>query len=198
MFALSKQRIIFASVSLQIKQPYRYSEIKSKTVRVQTINKKWKMKIYSYIYLLLLAGICSCSTKESDHAFKKYVFDNSSCIEVENVIADLKTRSIYLSDSVIVRENSFIVSDGEFYYIYFKEGSAPAFRFDSDGEFVNQIGSIGNGPKEFTLLADLSLNAVDRTVEILSYEFIYKYTYDGEFIERKSHNPYRRPLFGLW
>lgn len=145
------------------------------------------MKTKIYIYSLLLACICSCKTKENDHFSKEYVFNKSSCHDANEVISNLKIKPIYLSDSIIVRENSAFAFDGDFYYIYAKDGISPVYRFNGDGEFVNQIGHIGNGPGEFTALTDFSLNKADKAVEILSPEFVYKYAFDGDFIEKRAH-----------
>lgn len=143
------------------------------------------MKKRVCIYLLLLAIMPSCNSKQPNRSSNVYIFNKSSCVEAKLIVPNLNIRSIPLSDSVIVRDNSSIAFDGSSYFIYLRGETAPVFRFDSNGGFVNQIGDIGNGPKEFTILYDLSLNKMNKTIEILSSESILKYAYDGNFLEKK-------------
>jgi hypothetical protein len=60
------------------------------------------------------------------------------------------------------------------------------FRFDLDGNLLNQIGKIGGGPGEYSGAMFFHVDEAEKSVYIVSVsdKSLYKYTYDGQFIKK--------------
>ena len=68
------------------------------------------------------------------------------------------------------------------------------FIFDEKGQYLNRIAKKGQGPGEYTLIYDFSVNLKKEQIEMLSpYGFIFCYDFNGNFIKKfdltflKSH-----------
>ncbi|GHT51970.1 hypothetical protein FACS189440_21530 [Bacteroidia bacterium] len=63
------------------------------------------------------------------------------------------------------------------------------FIFDDKGNYIDRIARIGQGPGEYTLICDFSLNLKKEQIEMLSpYRFIYCYDFNGNFIKKYDLN----------
>jgi hypothetical protein len=60
------------------------------------------------------------------------------------------------------------------------------FRFDPDGNLLNQIGKRGNGPGEYSGALFFHVDEGEKSVYIVSApdRSLYKYTYDGQFLKK--------------
>jgi hypothetical protein len=60
------------------------------------------------------------------------------------------------------------------------------FRFDLDGNLLNQIGKRGGGPGEYSGAMFFHVDEVEKSVYVVSVPnlSLYKYTYDGQFLKK--------------
>ncbi|MCG6189352.1 6-bladed beta-propeller [Maribellus maritimus] len=58
------------------------------------------------------------------------------------------------------------------------------YHFNRQGKFLNVIGSIGKGPKEFTKLSTCVVDTVNRWVYAVDWEKLVKYDFEGNFLDR--------------
>ena len=77
-------------------------------------------------------------------------------------------------------------------YIYVSFNRTTLLQFDVQGKFIRQIGNIGNGPGEFTLLGDFDV--ADSGIYIRSYMNVLQYTHDGSFVRSI---PFKLNLYGI-
>lgn len=56
------------------------------------------------------------------------------------------------------------------------------YHFNRQGKFLNVIGSIGKGPKEFTKLRTCIVDTANRWVYAVDWEKLVKYDFDGNFL----------------
>lgn len=62
------------------------------------------------------------------------------------------------------------------------------YRFNRQGKFMNAIGSIGRGPKEFTKARSCSVDTINNWIYIVDWEKLVKYDFNGNFIDKYSPN----------
>jgi len=77
-----------------------------------------------------------------------------------------------------------LLIDGENVFIASHQGVVSRlFLFSSDGKFINEIGSPGRGPGEFSTVLDFTLNKVKRIIYILDTSGkIFLYDYSGKYL----------------
>ncbi|MGL5618604.1 MAG: 6-bladed beta-propeller, partial [Tannerellaceae bacterium] len=75
--------------------------------------------------------------------------------------------------------------DGDFFIFPRREPSS-ILRFSKNGKYLNKIGAVGNGPGEYAELTDICVDPVTKTISLLGASEIYKYNYDGSFIDKRS------------
>lgn len=90
------------------------------------------------------------------------------------------------SDSTMIDDNASLLCDGS-YFVYSRGSNVAPMRFDSEGNFLNYIGCVGNGPEEYNEIGDMCLNKREKTVEILSGGYVYVYDYAGKYIDKLEH-----------
>ena len=59
-----------------------------------------------------------------------------------------------------------------------------SYHFNREGKFLNVIGRIGKGPKEFTKLRTCVVDTTNRWVYAVDWEKLVKYDFEGNFLEK--------------
>lgn len=55
--------------------------------------------------------------------------------------------------------------------------------FDQEGRFLNKIDALGKGPMEYNTISNIYVDQVRQQINIIDYEDIKVYNYDGKYIE---------------
>lgn len=58
------------------------------------------------------------------------------------------------------------------------------YHFDRQGKFINVIGNMGKGPKEFTKLRSCVVDTVNRWVYAADWDKLVKFDFEGNFLEK--------------
>lgn len=108
---------------------------------------------------------------------------STSQIDLSSFISEIDFIALETSARCVIRSINKVLSDEGSYIIHDKDNKA-IFRFDEDGKYLNQIGIIGKGPKEYTECWDVSLDRFKKEVSVLdlSGRKIVRYKYDGSFV----------------
>lgn len=145
------------------------------------------MKKYTYLLFLSVLILCCCSKEKTEVSGRKFIFDKSKCISFAQSTMFKNKKEILLetnNEILIPGYPSLLMDDG--FFIYSKNQGGSILRFDLNGRYLNKIGNEGVGPEEYTGLSDISLNVTQKEIQILAYNGIYRYTYDGDFLEKKA------------
>ena len=146
-------------------------------------------------FFCLLCLICSCSDQ-------KKVNEVDLCFPKEKIIS-FSQSSLFKNKKVVpleINEDAMIGGypslqwDGSF-FIYSRSAGGSVLRFDKNGKYQQTIGKVGNGPEEYTELTDICLNPDRRSIDILSVNAIYRYTYEETFCKRI---PIEYPAFSFY
>jgi hypothetical protein len=117
-----------------------------------------------------------------------------------------KAKAIRLEETdyaVIGKINEIQVFDN-YIFILDTDKAKKLFMFDKNGKYLRQIGSLGQGPGEYTYITDFCLDTINREIYILdsSKKMLYKYNFDsGKFIgsinmqHDKGHYPHYVTFF---
>ena len=96
----------------------------------------------------------------------------SSIITISNIIP-LETSEL----SLLGKIEKIIKRDG---FIYVKSRNRPLALFDDKGRFIHNIGKIGSGPKDYSMLADFDIN--NKEIYILTINKIQVYDLEGNWV----------------
>ena len=103
--------------------------------------------------------------------------NSNSLIILDLVYGYKNERAIQVNDSLI-----FILSDKSQSNVIRFPLQRDLFVFDRTGKFQRQIGSIGQGPGEFSGINDYLINPEKPTVFIDDYHRIFEYEFSGKFV----------------
>ena len=142
-----------------------------------------RIKIFGWTSLLALLAIVSCNVPSSDG------IQELKNIKILNPDAPLKVSFDELVDSVsyialdskdcLIGYVETIKRDGD---IIFVCESKRLFAFKSSGEFISEIGSVGNSSREHHYIQTFFLDKANKQVNIVTYRRLLKFSYDGTFI----------------
>ena len=138
--------------------------------------------IYLLVWVLLL--LVSCATdKKSGNADNILLFDVTKAIKypMPSSLSPERIINLAFSDSTMIDDNAYLLYD-ETYFVYSRGSAIAPMHFDKEGNFLNYIGRVGNGPKEYNEIGDVCLNKREKTVEILSGSYVYVYDYEGKYL----------------
>lgn len=87
--------------------------------------------------------------------------------------------------SVIGEINHLQVTSSDIWVTHYKDNTI--FRFSRSGKFLNKVGAIGQGPKEYTHLWDFFIDEDKKEVNIISITSgVQVYDYEGNYLRKKT------------
>lgn len=136
--------------------------------------------------LLFSFLLFSCGPKkepESDMHLSASLVESSTSFK--DLFAEVRIVPLETNEECFIKYIDKVVhNDG---LLYLLDSRLPAvYVFDENGVFQRNIGKVGQGPGEYTLIYDLLVDDSSKTVELLSpFGSIYSYTLEGDFLNKK-------------
>jgi hypothetical protein len=136
------------------------------------------------ILLIIILACYGCSNHRHHDNEIVLVFDKKKAVDFSEITLFKPKTMIRLevSDNSLVYENSLLRKEGDNFRVSSNNKACPVLRFGAEGNFMHTIGDIGNGPGEYSVITDISVNTEAKRVEILSAGIIRIYTYDGIYL----------------
>jgi hypothetical protein len=150
------------------------------------------MKIHRFnlvIWLLICLFLSGCRQNKSDRASDITVIDVVSqlgkyeAIPVSRFVTELEYIPLETNDNCLigtVEELRGLVVTPTHIFIACNSPSS-CYVFGRDGKFIRKIGSVGQGPGEFTHLTGLSIDEKNRMAYIETVWTVLEYSWDGVF-----------------
>ena len=147
----------------------------------------------SKIFLLFIIGFIpflfnSCrketNVKCKDCLVLSASLDHEEEIPLEKLFNKIELIPLETVDNSLIRTISkYDFFNGKHYIL--DDTQSILFIFDNEGNYLDRIAKKGQGPGEYTLIYDFSLNPQRGQIEMLSpFGFIYSYDFEGNFIKR--------------
>ena len=139
----------------------------------------------NYILLLGLILFVSCDRQES--VLHNRVLDVAQMLkkEIEVPLSEFSDSIDYVlletNDSILLHQNAYVFyADNSDLFIRSKQS---IFHFDSKGRFLNRIGKMGDGPHEYNVIYNVSVDDVNKRLFLyVGQKKIYVMNYDGQFL----------------
>ena len=127
---------------------------------------------------------------------KKINLDGSIMLSISDFVDKVSIIPLEFTDECILSEIRKIVIHNNNLFLIESGRPESIYRFDIQGNFINKIGSRGNGPQELVELFDFSLNENDQIVYLLdnAKQTIFCFDFEGYFIEKININQYASRL----
>ena len=138
-------------------------------------------------YLLIVCSVLlfiSCGKTDSVLSGRVLDVEQMLSKKKEVFLSELSDSMEYVlletNDSVLMHQNAHVFyADDSDILIRSKQ---LILRFDSKGKFLNSIGTVGNGPREYNVIYNVSVDAVNKRLFInVGQKKIYIMNYDGCF-----------------
>jgi hypothetical protein len=140
---------------------------------------------FTFLLLLLLFG---CKENQKQTADKMLIFKKEKAIDFSDsdFFRNKTVIPLETGEQALIHHSPCVKKDGENLFIYIRDEHYPILRFDMKGNFLNRIGSRGQGPNEFTNMYDVFINKEKSIVELLTNNKIIYFSYDGIPIKSKN------------
>lgn len=135
------------------------------------------------LFVLTVFFVSACSRKNIVKTKESIITDSVEVVNKKNTLMS----SIMTISNIIPLETSehsilgeiekIIKRDG---FIYVKSRNRPLALFDEKGRFIHNIGKIGAGPEDYSMLADFDIN--NKEIYILTINKIQVYDLEGNWI----------------
>ena len=129
---------------------------------MNTIFKTFKIILYCMISILML-----CCKNEKSGLLTIYVdTDAETPLALSEITSSLDSVKLELTDKSLIKNPFRIVCTDD--YILVVETKAMML-FDRSGKFIRQIGSIGQGPGEFTGIWDATIDTKENKISLITH-----------------------------
>lgn len=135
------------------------------------------------LFVLTVFFVSACSRKNIVKTKEFIITDSVEVVNKKNTLMS----SIMTISNIIPLETSELSILGEIEkiikrdgFIYVKSRNRPLALFDEKGRFIHNIGKIGSGPEDYSMLADFDIN--NKEIYILTINKIQVYDLEGNWI----------------
>lgn len=135
------------------------------------------------LFILTVFFVSACSRKNIVKTKEFIITDSVEVVNKKNTLMS----SIMTISNIIPLETSELSILGEIEkiikrdgFIYVKSRNRPLALFDEKGRFIHNIGKIGAGPEDYSMLADFDIN--NKEIYILTINKIQVYDLEGNWI----------------
>lgn len=135
------------------------------------------------LFVLTVFFVSACSRKNIVKTKESIITDSVEVVNKKNTLMS----SIMTISNIIPLETSELSILGEIEkiikrdgFIYVKSRNRPLALFDEKGRFIHNIGKIGSGPEDYSMLADFDIN--NKEIYILTINKIQVYDLEGNWI----------------
>lgn len=146
--------------------------------------------------LSLTLSLFSCNNNHDSYNTVRIAISNKdSIIELEKLVSDIKITQLETNKDNLIGIITKIISTDNHIIIGDNIISNAIYMFNSNGKFIKQISSSGNGPGEYTSFTHITLSPDKKNIIIIDGtkgKAIY-YSIDGDYIKDKIL-PYRSEI----
>lgn len=125
---------------------------------------------------------CERSFK-SKETFEKISFQGLKTEVLSQIVEKIDYVILKNPNKAFVQVDKMFVADKSLVFVDLF-GKQALLHFDSDGNFLNSIGKIGEGPEEYLNAIDVAYSSNEKLIEILSTRGIIQFGLDGIFISK--------------
>lgn len=150
---------------------------------------KTLLKIVAIAVVVLLFGTCNSKDYGNDFTVLSVNIDENAALPMSEIAENIQAIELELTDESLIRSHVIlrVIVDGE--HIFVAE-NRKIMLFDSNGKFIRQIGSIGQGPGEFVSVSDIAVDSKNKLIYISTSikKKILCYDYEGKFIKESPND----------
>lgn len=141
-----------------------------------------------FLFLVLPLLLLSCAKEEQVRNVDIHLNDWSSEIDFTDLFKVSHRIQLDNKQECYIHKNSIVKFAGDHIYIHDRESETPNILvFDKDGKFINQIGSFGQGPGEYSRFCAFAINEEKGEIVILGHSStFFVYDTDGKFLYSKK------------
>lgn len=105
-------------------------------------------------------------------------------VPLSEIAVDIQPIKLELTDNSLISINKRgrILYDGSYILLQSRTPQS-ILLFHGSGRFIRQIGTVGEGPKEFTNITDIAADFKNKQIFIASQRKLICYDFDGHFIK---------------
>lgn len=110
--------------------------------------------------------------------------DTEVDFSLSEIASQIKYVKLETNEKCVIARIKKLLIDGEYVFIVSHQGmNSRLFLFTSAGKFVNEIGSTGRGPGQFSTVLDFTLDRSKKIIYILdTMGKIFSYDYSGKYM----------------
>lgn len=159
------------------------------------------MKKKYFILFLIVLCLCGCKKElEKDTDIKIIHIKNDDIIQsvkLSELFDDIELIPLETNQNCIIGQIDKIINTDDNIYILDSRNAKSVFRFSTKGRYLNGISKIGNGPGEYYLPDDISIDPATKNIVILDQNHLLFYEPDGTYVKTisMSFSAYKFEIF---
>ena len=144
------------------------------------------MKLNSALKILLVFSVISCNTNRENEFFTIQVDSvESAPLSLSEIASKIEAVELEVTDNSLISRENRVLYTGEHIFIAQRN---TVMLFDKTGKFLRQIGSVGQGPGEFTAIIDITADVKNKYLYINARNKMICYDFDGNLIKNTVIN----------
>ena len=146
-------------------------------------------KIVKTIFILsIIYVLVSCNNENNSLLIIQVDTNQDYSLPLSEIADEVSAIELELTDESLIKSIERVIYNDD--YVLISETNK-IMLFDSTGKFIRQIGSIGNGPGEFNLIRDISIDIEKKHILIVSFNKLICYDFEGNLIKEEKLIPYK-------
>lgn len=138
------------------------------------------------IFILICIALNSCNRKENSNILTIPVdITKISPFHLSEISIEIQPIKLELTKHSLVAQAGRILYDGNYILLQNRKPQS-ILLFEKTGKFVRQIGTVGQGPKEYTNIIDIAADFKNKQVFVLSQHKLICYNFNGNFITESN------------
>lgn len=150
---------------------------------------EYKFLIRQGFSISILLFFFSCKNSIKDSSVVERIFIEPSAVknlselikQIDYAVLENPNQAFVQVDKLFVMDEKLILVD------LFRTQSL--LSYDSQGNFINSIGKLGDGPEEYLNSIDVAFSKSENLIEILSTTGVVQYSPEGKFVSKFDLNP---------
>ncbi len=149
-----------------------------------------KRNLFDLILIIcLFITSCSGGNEQSTQGEEVISLAKESFNLTEDFFSQISLVPLQTTEQALIRDIDAVSMAGDTLFLL-DRGQLKVFIYLVNGKFVNAIQDIGNGPKEYSSISDITVHNGSLAVLCdVPYKIMY-YTYDGKFVKEQSLTDY--------
>lgn len=127
----------------------------------------------NFCFIIIILVFTSCMSSETIEQYQSHTIEpiqSKEYVKLTDLFCDFEFIPLENNDIAFVSDVIKLNKIGDAYYIYDEGGTPLILQFDSTGNFLRQVGRLGNAKDEYNFITDVAFNRKTKQTIVLTQD----------------------------